>query len=129
MGKFKENRREKAGVIRDMSIREKVIGAALVASAVPLVYFPMKAGSAQYAGIRKSVTTEAEDKVAGFDHVVSGGEIPVPIFRSTNTATLALEDGSTCIVEYKTGGGSLKTLFGPDNATLADFGTCPPKDQ
>jgi hypothetical protein len=117
---------EYVDVIRDTTPRQRAVGALLLASTVPATYFPLQADIAQKAGIGSTLTAEAKNKIDNFSHIVSGvGGIPV--FRSTNIATITLEDGSTCVVEYRTDGGSLKTLGFSDHATLTNFGTCPPK--
>lgn len=122
LSKIKENAGDYVGVIRDTSLKERIIGTGLIAATAISSFFILQWDDAQGASIRKDVTADARAHIDGFDHVVSGGEKPVPQYRSDNAATVELRDGSTCTIKYVTSGGILSFH---DGAHITDLGMCP----
>lgn len=75
----------------------------------------------QQAGIKNSLTVEAEAQIPGFDRITGGGETPQTIFGEVHSASAVLDDGTACDFQYETYGNLLGM---PNRGRIVSLGTC-----
>lgn len=106
------------------SAKEKFwIGLGAVAT-MAAAYGIFQVGRAQENGIRNSLAVEAAAQIPGFAGITEGGKTPQTIFEEVRSATVGLETGETCDIQYTTYAEGLLGKFGENRGHIVSLGTC-----